>query len=260
MDYDYNMQVFPAATENVTAWYRQREMAKEKFLLDELKVLDKACPHPLRWYRKNGRFYFWEWNGKTQKGITSNRDRIYTLARHDYLSLKYDALRDTNEALWCKRLKELLDSFLEIGLDIHRIIFTSEQYKWASKPQSQNKKRREDLIYETNGGVLMRSKSEQFIGNMLEELCIPYRYEPEMIFDHRVFHPDFVIMTIDGRLIILEHLGRMDLDIYIKSNIERLRAYNAEDMLVGRDVFLSFEADTRKRERVIRIIDRILAS
>lgn len=154
MKYDYEMMVFPTSAQNVTGWYHQREMEKEKCLLKELKALDKSCPHPLRWYSKNGKIYFWEWNGKTQKGITSNPDRIYALARHDYLSLKYDALRETSESLWRKKLKGLLDSYQEINLDIRRIIFTPEQYNWAINPHSQSKKRREDLKFKTNGGCL----------------------------------------------------------------------------------------------------------
>lgn len=260
MNYDYSMLVFPVAARKVTDWYRQREVKKEQHLLKELQALDKTCPYPLRWRRKNGRVFFTEWTGERQKSITSDSSRVYALARHDYLTLYLSDLRHSDEALWQEKISLLLQSFEEIGLNTRRIILTPKQYKWASRPQSQNRRYREELKYKTNNGVLVRSKSEQFIGNIFEEYGIPYRYEPELRIDHLVLHPDFVIMTTDGRLIIIEHLGRMDLGTYVKSTIDRLRAYNNENLHIGRDVFLTFESDIESREHIIDILYRVMAS
>lgn len=260
MNYDYTMHMFPAVPLKIFSWYNQRSSKKTAVLERELSKLNEHCKNPLRWRKKNGKVYFLERINGKQHGITSDMSRVYALARHDYLSHLLNDLHSDNEDVWRNKLTSLLSAFESVNLDMRRILFTPRQYKWASKPQSQNRKYTEALKYKTRNGVLVRSKSEQIIGNILEEFCISYRYEPEMIIDNRVFHPDFVIMMPDGRLIILEHLGRMDLDSYVKSNIERLRAYNCEDMLIGRDVFLSFEADIQNQDRIVDLIKIIMAS
>ena len=131
------------------------------------------------------------------------------------------------------------------GLDIDRITMTPNQYIWNSDRESQKPTRREELIYPTIGRVYMRTKSEQMLGNLLERLHIPYRYETTVRINGINYHPDFIIMLPNDRLIIIEHTGRMDLEDYDDSLVARLQAYNSIGLLIGRDVFFTFENDTR---------------
>ena len=83
------------------------------------------------------------------------------------------------------------------------------------------------LIHRTTSGRLVRSKSELVIANMLEHMEIPYRYE-EMIAGEtspgrRL--PDFTFETPDGRLILWEHLGKLNSPDYARGWEEKRRWY-----------------------------------
>ena len=106
----------------------------------------------------------------------------------------------------------------------------------------------------------MRTKSEQTLGNLLERLHIPYRYETTVRINGIDYHPDFLIMLPNGRLIIIEHTGRMDLDEYNDSLIARLKAYDSIGLLIGRDIFFSFERDTRDEAIAKEVLFQTLVS
>lgn len=239
---------------------RHRENEKLQTLHSELTSLEDNDPGTLYWRNRGKKITFCRYFNGKQDGITGNQSKVYSLARKMYLRVLLDDIRIQNYSEWIASVDNLLCSFSAAGLDIMRVILTKAQYEWASEPQSQKTSRTEDLKYETTGGVLVRSKSEQFIGNILEELGIPYRYEPALRIGNRVFHPDFVIMTVDGRKIILEHFGRMDIEEYVSAAIDRLTAYNYHNLIIGRDVFLSFESDIKSRENFMSVIYQIMAA
>ncbi|MCQ2546635.1 MAG: hypothetical protein MJ161_03690 [Clostridia bacterium] len=254
------MIIGSSAMDQCTSILRQRERQRLAVLQAELDSIEAENPGSLHWRRRGDSFNFWEYSSGRQIGITRNQSRIYLLARLAYLRLRLDDMRIWDYPGWTESMDALLQTFETLGLELPKIIFTKAQYNWAAHPQSQNTNRTKDLIYKTGNGVKVRSKSERFIGNVLESMGIPYRYEPELRIGNRVFHPDFVIMTTDGRKIILEHLGRMDLRDYINDNIDRLSAYASHGLLIGRDVFLSFEADVRSREAFMPIIHQLMAA
>lgn len=257
---NFALMIYPIAARTKLNRIRELEFEKQKHLKEELETLETEDASVLYWRTKRNKLYFWKTFKKKQKGITSDHEKIYSLARLKYLRMRFDNYRNINEDRWRTALDNLLNSFEEAGLELARIILTKEQYEWASSPQSENPLYRENLKYKTTNGVLVRSKSEQTIGNMLELLCIPYRYEPELILRDRVFYPDFVIMTADGRKIILEHLGRMDLESYVRSVTDKLMAYAANGWAPGRNLFFSFESDTQDPEKIKDIIYDILAA
>jgi len=137
---------------------------------------------------------------------------------------------------------------------------TTNQLIWNSDCNSKSNHYREDLIYPTAGRVYMRSKSEQALGNLLEQLHIPYRYEAVIIINGIAYHPDFIIMLPSGRLIIIEHTGRLDLKKYNEDLLYRLQAYNDASLLIGRDVFFTFERDTRDNAILKEVLFQILTS
>lgn len=257
---NFSLLIYPVAARTKVAQVRKREKEKQEYLKRELKALESKGAGVLYWRTKHNKLYFWESRKNKQRGITLNQNKIYSLARLKYLRLRFNGLRNINEDRWKNMLDSLIESFEKANLELSRILLTKEQYEWALSPQSENPLYRENLKYKTTNGVLVRSKSEQAIGNMLELLGVPYRYEPEMILGSRVFYPDFVIMTTDGRKIILEHLGRMDIEAYAKSVTEKLMVYASNGWLPGRNVFFSFESDTQDPEKIKSIIYDILAA
>ena len=209
-------------------------------------------------------------NGKMH-GITRNRDLVYALARRQYLKLSVELFEQILEEGWTTEVERiierlyppieaLLKKYEEAGLDIDMIIMTPNQRIWNSDRHSQKNTRREELIYPTKGGIYMRSKSERMIGDLLELLHIPYRYETELVINNRAYHPDFIIMLPDDRLVILEHVGRMDLREYDADLITRLQAFDRIGLLIARDVFFSFEHDTKEDLLVKEVLFQILTS
>lgn len=208
---------------------------------------------------------------KKMYGITRNRDLVHMLARREYLQLHVDLLEQILYEGWTKNTKKivakiypqiesLLKKYEDAGLDIEQITMTPNQRIWNSDRHSQKENRREELIYPTKGKVYMRTQSERFIGDLLEMLHIPYRYETRVTINNRTYHPDFIIMLPDGRLVILEHVGRMDLREYDEDLIVRLQAYDSIGLMIGRTVFMTFNHDVREESRVKEVLFQILTS
>lgn len=67
------------------------------------------------------------------------------------------------------------------------------------------------LIHRTTSGVLVRSKNEVIIANILTGLGVDWTYEePFAGDDGRVVRPDFTIRTDAGMTVLWEHLGLLD--------------------------------------------------
>jgi AAA domain/UvrD-like helicase C-terminal domain len=67
------------------------------------------------------------------------------------------------------------------------------------------------LIHRTTSGVLVRSKNEVIIANLLTQLGVDWTYEePFPGDDGRIVRPDFTIRTDAGLTVLWEHLGMLD--------------------------------------------------
>ena len=220
---------------------------------------------------RNGHVQFNHRLDGTVKGITSFPETVHQLASKQYLELRAILLEQILEEGWTSetvriisrlypQIETLLKKYEDAGLDIERITMTPNQRIWNSDRHSQKENRREELIYPTRGGVYMRTQSERFIGDLLERLHIPYRYETRVTINNRAYHPDFIIMLPDGRLVILEHVGRMDLREYDEDLIIRLQAYDSIGLMIGRNVFMTFHHDIREEARVKEVLFQVLTA
>ena len=247
----------------------QIQLEKElEVLQNELKNLPEGS---LYIYNNRKWIIFYHRNHGHVHGISKDMNLVYALARrqyillliqfiiefltglsHDYSNMEFDSLLSKFDTLFSK---------YERGkLDIDRITMTSNQYIWNSDRHSKTPKRREELKYPTVGRIYMRSKSEQSLGNLLEKLHIPYRYEAELVINGIAYHPDFIIMLPSGRMLIIEHVGRLDLRKYNEDLILRLLSYNDIGLLIGRDVFFTFERDTRDEVVLKEVLFQILTA
>jgi len=88
----------------------------------------------------------------------------------------------------------------------------------------------EGLIHKTKKeGLLVRSKSEVIIANMMIEKQIDFEYEREFIGKNgqkRI--PDFTFIDAAGELLILEHLGMMSIPSY-KADWEKKKLFYEEN-------------------------------
>ncbi len=232
----------------------------------------KALPGGQLYIRyRNNMPNFCRYYNRKLNGITRKHELVHQIARRRFLLLQIPIIRQILQDGWTSstqislkkmlvEINELLTRYENAGLDIDQIVLTPNQQIWNSDRHSKKRNRSEELIYPTNGRIYMRSKSEQTIGNLLEALHIPYRYESRLRINNIDYHPDFIIMLPNDKLVILEHVGRMDLDEYNEGLLSRLQAYNSANLLIGRDVFLSFEHDTKDIKLILKIIANIMRS
>lgn len=233
-----------------------------KGLMEELIALRKelkTIPKGKLFIRyRNNHIQFNNREKGKDKGITSFPETVHQLARRQYLQLHMQILDQILKEGWTTetervisavypQIESLLKKYEDAGLNIEQITMTPNQRIWNSNRHSQKENRRDELIYPTRGNVYMRTQSERFIGDLLEMLHIPYRYETRVTINNRTYHPDFIIMLPDGRLVILEHVVRMDLREYDEDLIVRLQAYDSIGLMIGRTVFMTFNHDVRKR-------------
>lgn len=98
--------------------------------------------------------------------------------------------------------------------------------------------------YETEGGELVRSKSEKIIADTLHRMNIPYQYEPQIcVSGNRFFYPDFVCLNVDKRKTIYwEHLGLPNASEYATKSYTKLETYERNGILLGDNLILTLES------------------
>ena len=94
----------------------------------------------------------------------------------------------------------------------------------------------------TQKGERVRSKSEVMIADALAYAGIPYRYECPVNVGGMIYHPDFTILREEDRKeFFWEHLGRMDETDYCRRTVLRIRTYEKNGIIPGRDLILTME-------------------
>ena len=210
--------------------------------------------------RKGGSYYYI---------LKPDGQRIYLKKNSDFRVISCLAQKEYNEKLsnWLEKQMNYLNRIERAcpETDIHEVynslhpgrkdmvqpIFISdEEYakQWEETPYTKNDfvmpENLEDV--RTKKGEAVRSKSEKIIADMLFDNNVPYRYEPEIVFDdgRRVF-PDFMVLNKRTRKEYLwEHLGMMDNLEYVDHNILKLRHYEQNGYLLGSNLILTYETAT----------------
>ena len=131
--------------------------------------------------------------------------------------------------------------------------------KFLNKSYNTNNYKTENLTYETNGGTLVRTKSELMIANLLDELQIPYRYEIPIKIGGKVRYPDFTIMDpFTGNIIIWEHFGALHLEGYEKGMNKKMKEYFIHGFRPFETLIYTFEFDTATPGRIKELIEKII--
>lgn len=123
----------------------------------------------------------------------------------------------------------------------------------------------EGLIHKTKKeGLLVRSKSEVIIANMLVEKRIEFEYEREFIGKNgqkRI--PDFTFIDAAGEVIILEHLGMMSVPSYKSDWDKKLLFYKENNYQLEDNLFTTTESekggiDSLAIEEIIEKIGKLI--
>ena len=216
---------------------------------------------------RDGRYFFWEYNNKSQKGITKNKKLVYQLARKKYLEREISLLEKrveiitkASEALVQAAVKANLAYVEEYNkiLDIDRIVYSKTELEWIKNKNSANPYLRENLKYRTKQGVMVRSKSERLIGNVLEEKGLPYVVEPEILIDGKSYYPDFMVLRADGTTVIWEHCGLMEDGEYVQRALMKINKYRRIGYVQTDNLIYTFEEDLENMDRIDEIIDRFI--
>lgn len=127
--------------------------------------------------------------------------------------------------------------------------------KWNETPYNKSTAFPERLIFKSDKGDMVRSKSEVIIANYLHSHSdkIFYRYEnPLELTQPRpiTIYPDFTIISRStGKIVYLEHCGMLDDDEYADAYVNKMNTYILNGIIPGRDVILT--AETSRRPLII---------
>lgn len=163
------------------------------------------------------------------------------------LRLINDMIRDYNRSLYNKSDLEIIyDNLIpERRALIHPVIQPWKDFvsMWYKRDDKFNNYKKENKIHETKSGLMVRSKSEKFIADLLYDYNIPFKYEMAVYLEgYKIVYPDFTILSKDRKQIYWEHLGMLDESRYLNSNILKIEAYRKNGYFLDRDLILTFES------------------
>lgn len=258
----------------------QSTRGRIKFLRDENRVAETS--KLIINHRETG-VYYYEERENGRKGITYDMERVHYLARCMYSSAYYQELKDELKIIeQCKsaliknrnksRAEKLRHRFAEGNLDMRRVTCNKWQLKCVGR-QSENPYNREELIWESDAGIFTRSKSERDYCNRFDVYNVPFQYEKRIMVDmtgmeevkgvfyvngrpYKYYYPDFVVFCSDGSILIIEHLGRLDMETYRHSNGEKLIALLVSGYISPDHLILTTEMDMRDLKTIDRFIEK----
>lgn len=252
----------------------------EKFIAD-------ASEGILKYQRKNGRLYYYrqEKEPKTQQWSTTyikknQMNLAIELAEKGYLitvatvlksqiALLQDFVQKYNEEAVEEIYRNLPDERKALVEPV--AIGVKEKLEaWKREEYEPYTGFNENLIYETNQGEKVRSKSELIIANVLYQYKddIEYKYERPLKLKAKdgsniIVHPDFTIISKHtGRIHYYEHAGRMDEPKYAVDFVKKMNLYSTNGIIQGDELFVTYETYSMPLDIncVKRIVERIVGA
>ena len=221
----------------------------------ELKSLP---PGRLEALQMKNRTYYYQRGQSKRRGITRNPELVRKLARKRYLMEERKIIQN-NLAQIKKTLSVCesysLDAILQrIPLRVRQLPRQYFYKKRVTHDYDKNTSHPEHLLYVTNGGEVVRSKSERSIGDMLEEYGLDYDYDRRV--EGYFYYADFTIHCRDGSIIIWEHFGLIDTyEDYHKKALIRMEDYRKNGWRQWRNLICTFEEDIRDPQILREIIE-----
>lgn len=111
------------------------------------------------------------------------------------------------------------------------IIHLDESFKNGSDTKSEGENCNfypEDLKHLTSRGLMVRSKSEAIICELLDHFKVLYKYESPVFVEEKKYYPDFTVMRkFDRKIIYWEHFGLTGNLEYSQNMTKKLKAYES---------------------------------
>lgn len=156
-------------------------------------------------------------------------------------------------------MKTLPEIYQHVPLDEYFLEGDINPLTWETAEYVRSNYHPEALCHETPSGLLVRSKSEAMIATRLEELDIPFRYEPVIELDGVTRSPDFEIFLKNRRrLVYWEHLGLIENAGYTMAALDKLALYGKHGIQMGENLFITYE--TKEKPLTFKMIDQTIDS
>lgn len=260
------------SSSNLQEQLRLRKMQLEQ-ALD--RINEAKCDEPegkLRVSRAKGNSQYYQVlsSADTVGKYIRKKDRYLAslLAQKSYNAKLYKSLNAEMEAVnaLLNQLNEapemIYDNLITERKNIVTPIMMSDEIfsaLWLAEEYEKDPYYPEELIYETQRGEFVRSKSEMFIADAYFNLGIPYRYEARLNLKNGGFkYPDFTVLNVKKRMVVYhEHLGKLDDENYRNRNMQKMRQYQESGIYTGKNLIITFEAETvpfniRQIEKMIK--------
>ncbi len=114
---------------------------------------------------------------------------------------------------------------------------------WMEEPFEPSDYHTDRLIFETNRGEKVRSKSEKIIADIFDHYQLPYKYERPLKLRDGNIYPDFTLYDPnEDQEVYWEHFGRMDDSAYCNNILSRIFRYAKNGIVPGRHLLFTFES------------------
>lgn len=271
---------------------QNKACALEKILVQKKKALENAPEGSLRVTicNKNKQFYWVKKgeiikteNSKSENSISkeqkksqngtyiphSKMDFARQLAQKEYDADSIEAIETELTLIKTYLKKSRFNKTLHSKLPARKLelveplTLEDDEYarEWLQIPYQKKESKAGKKSFPTSGGLLVRSKSEVIIAEMLEKNGIPFRYEQKLRLSAFNVHPDFVCLNIRTRQeFAWEHLGLLDDSEYSKMAAEKLHFYQKSGYFPGKNLIITTESQDfpLSSELVQEVIDQYL--
>ena len=212
---------------------------------------------------KRGKYYY-HFIGREGSGVSKNKVLIKLLCRKKYILARLEQLERN---LSCAIVdfdhtlpKDLIISFSKTYQEIPISYFYHPSIEaWLKEEVESNSYPIKNGFRTSYNKILVRSKSEQIIGSLLEEYGIVYRYDTKLMLDSKTRCPDFIIKNpFTGKEIIWEHYGALHQNKYEESMHEKMHLYLKQGYIPNDTIIFTFEIDISIEQRLVDIIENII--
>lgn len=187
---------------------------------------------------------------RVRKGITTNKELIYDLARKAYLkesisllTATIDALEQVAKTCLPPTLETILKHLPKTYEALPREAFFPQMRSsrgWKNEVYDKSTHRPEEKRHIACTGERVRSKSEALIIDLLEKHNIAYRYEQMLYIENQEFAPDFTI-RVGSKLFYWEHCGLVNDERYIAKHDWKIDMYAKVGIVPWKNLIVTYD-------------------
>lgn len=230
--------------------YLKNDIELEKILLNqyEEEIIHypegRLCGKRIRGKQK----YYQVKKDGTAKYISKENKALLIALRTKRLLLKSIKILQEN-LKWQEKLLQHYKSYDLDDVEVRLPGSYSEESlrEWAKGSYHQNPFYKEYKVFQTSFGLMVRSKAEVMIAELLHGLGIPFQYDVEVLLQDEEgytvsYYMDFVILTPTGKKIYWEHMGKFYEERYRNHNLKKICLYYDNGILLGDNFIITMES------------------